>query len=162
VRLCHRWVCTSWVDPSADHAADIVYLFGFNFWRGRTKIRIRMAKYICACIINRVINVSCNPHALCSTSWTKLWRDPKHACFPGRQTMVDGHCGEGNECQVDFINQWSNFHSHLLYAIEVCPVNKIHNFSRCKLKLALLNWLSRQRLNKKGTLNLPHKRSWGM
>jgi hypothetical protein len=93
------------VDPSADHAADIVYLFGLNLWRGRTKIRVETTKYICAYIINRVINVSCIALTLCSTSWTKLWRDPKLACFPGRQTMVDGRCGEGNECRVDFINQ---------------------------------------------------------
>jgi hypothetical protein len=75
--------------------------------------------------------------------------------------MGDGHCGEGNECQVDFINQWSIYHAHLLYAIEVCPGNKIHNFSRCKSKLALLTWSSGQWINKKGTLNLPHKRLWG-
>jgi hypothetical protein len=60
---------------------------------------------------------------------------------------VDGRWGEGNECQVDFINQWSIFNSHLSYAIEVCPVNMLHNFSRCKSKLALLNWSSRQWLS---------------
>jgi len=162
VKLCHRWVCTSWVHPSADHAADIVYLFRLNLWRRRRKIRFETMKYICACIINHVINVSWIALMFCSTSWTKLWQDPILACFPGRQTMVDGRCGEGNECWVDFINQWSIFHSHLSYAIEVYPVNKIHNFSRCKSKLALLNWSSRQRLNKKGTLNLTHERLWGM
>jgi hypothetical protein len=40
-------------------------------------------KYICECIINRVINVSCIALTLCSTSWAKLWRDPKLACCPG-------------------------------------------------------------------------------
>jgi len=149
VRLCHRWVCTSWVDPPADHAADIVYRFGLNLWRGRTEIRVETTKYICACIISRVINVSCIALRLCSTSWTNLWQDHKLACFPGRQTMEYGCCGEGNVCRIDFINQWSIFHSHLSYAIEVCPVNKIHNFSPCKSKLALLNWLSRQQLNKR-------------
>ena len=105
VRLCHRWVCTRSVDPSADHAADYVYLFGLNHWRGRTKIRVEMTKYICACIINHLINVSCIALTLCSTSWTKLWQHPKLACFPGRQKLVDGRCCERNECRVDFINQ---------------------------------------------------------
>jgi len=162
VRLCPRWVCTSWVDPLADHAMDIIYHFGLNLWWGRTKIWVKRTKYICACSFNPVINVPCITIMLCSTSWTKLQWDPKLACVLGQQTMVDGRCGEGNECWVDFINQWSIFHSHLSYAIEVCPVNKIHNFSRCKSNLALLNWSSRQPLNKKGTLNLPHKRLWGM
>jgi len=49
---------------------------------------------------------------------------------------------------IESINDLSIFHSHLSYAIEVCQVNKIHNFSWCKLKLALPNWSSRQRLNK--------------
>jgi len=62
-------------------------------------------KYIFACIINCVINVSCIALTLRSTSWTNLWREPKLACSSGRQTMVDGRRGEGNECLVDFINQ---------------------------------------------------------
>jgi len=140
VRLCHRWVHTSWVDRSADHAADIVYLVGSNLWRGRTQICIEMTKYMCACIIDHVINVSCIALTLCSTSQTELWRDPNLACFAGRQTMLNTRCGEGTECQVDFINQWFIVHSHLSYAKEVCLVNKIHNFSHCKSKLALLIW----------------------
>jgi len=162
VRLCHRSVHTSWVDPSADHAADTVYLFGWNLWRGRTTIRVKTMHYICACIINCENNVACIAHMLCFTSWTKLWQDCTLACFPGRQAIVDGRHGEANECQVDFINQWSIFHSHLSDAIEICPVNKMHNFSHCKLKLALLNWLSSQQSENKGTLNLPHKCLWGM
>jgi len=162
VRLCHRWVRTSWADPSADHAVDSVYLFGLNLWRGRTKICVEPTKYIYAWIITTVINVSCIALRLCSTSWTKLWRDPILACFLGWQTMVDGCCGEGNECRVDYINQWSIFYSHLSNAIEVCPVNKIYNFSRCKSNLALLNWSSRQRLSKKWILNLPHERLRGI
>jgi len=93
------------VDSSADHDADIVYLFGLNLWQGRMKICVQMTKYICACIINRVINVRCIALTLCSISWTKIWRDPKLAYFPGQQTTVDGGCSEGNECRVDFINQ---------------------------------------------------------
>jgi len=138
VRLCHHWVRTRSVDPSANHAADIVYLFGLNLWWGRMKIPIETTKYLCACMINWVINVSCITLTLCSTSWTKLCRNPKLASLPGRQITVDGRCGEGNECRVNFINQWSIFHSPLSYAIEVYPVNKIHNFGRCKSKLALL------------------------
>jgi len=81
--------------------------------------------------------------------------------FPVRQTIFDSRCGEGNECQVHFINQWSIFDSYLSYAIEVYPVNKIHNISRCKSRLAVLNWSSRQRFNMEGTLNLPHECLWG-
>ena len=160
--LCHCSVRTSWVDLLANHAADIVYLLGYNLWRGRMTIHIEMMKYICACIINCVINVSCIILTLCSTSWTKLWHDPNLACCPGCQTIVDGHRGVGNQCQVDFINQWSIFHSHLSYAIEVCRVNKIPNFSHWKSKFPYLNWWSRRWLHMKGTLNLPHKRLWGV
>jgi len=115
-----------------------------------------------AWIIKSVINVACILLTLCPTSQIKLWRDPKLACYPGRQTMVDGCCSEGNECRVDIINQWSIVHSHLSYAIDVCPVNKIHYFSCCRLKYAFLNWSSRHRLNNKGTLNLPLEGFWGM
>jgi len=69
------------------------------------KIRIEMTIYLCACMINHMFNVSCIALALCSTSWTKLWWYPILACFPSRQTMVDGGRGEGNESMVDFINQ---------------------------------------------------------
>jgi len=162
VRLCHRWVRTSWVDTSADHAADIVYHLSLNLWQGRTKICVETTKCICAGIINPLINIYCITLRLCSISWTKLWWDPELACFPDQQTMVDRYCGEGNEYRVDFTNQWSIFNSHLLHAIEVCPVNKIQNFSRCKSKLALLNLSSRQWLNKKGTSNLLHESLWGM
>ena len=162
LRLCHRWVCTSFVDPSADHAGDTVYLLGLNLRWGRMTIHVERTKNICACMINRVINVPGIALTLCSTSWTKLRRNTKLACFPGRQAMVDGRCGERNEWLVDCITQWCIFHSHLSYAIEVCPVNNIHSFSCCKLKLALRNWSSSQNVNKKGTLNLPHERWWGM
>jgi len=161
VRLCHHWVYTSWVDHSPNHAADIVYLFGWNLWWGRTKIYVKMMKHICGCVINCMINVFCVMLILCSTSWTKLLQDLKHAGFPGKKTLVDGHRGEGNECWVDFIHQ-AVFHSHLSYALEVWVVNKIHNFSCCKSELALLNWSSRQLLNKKGTWNLPHEHLWGV
>jgi hypothetical protein len=93
------------VDPSADHAADIVYRFGLGLWRGRTKIRVDTTKYIWPFIINRVIDVSWIALTLCFTSWTNLWRDPELASFPGRLTMVDGICGEGTECRVHCINQ---------------------------------------------------------
>ena len=105
VWLCHHWVRTSGVDPSANHAANIYYLFSFNLWRGRTKIRIEMTKYICACSFICAINVSCIALTLYSTSWTKLRWDPKLTCFPGRQPMVDGCRGDSNECWVSFINQ---------------------------------------------------------
>jgi hypothetical protein len=93
------------VDPSADHAADIIYLVGLNLWQGRTNIRIQTMKYLWACIIHLVIVGAFIALMLCSTSWTKLWPDSKLACRPGRQPMVDGCDGEGNECWVDFINQ---------------------------------------------------------
>jgi len=144
VRLCHCRVRTSWVDPSANYAEDIVYLPGLNLWRGWMEIPNKTAKYICANIINCMINVTCIALALCSTSWTKLLWDPQLTSVPGRQTMVDSHPGEGDECQDDFINQRSVFHSHLMYATEVCPVNIIHNVSHCKSKLSLLNWFLRQ------------------
>jgi len=162
VRLCHSSVHACGVDPSANYVTDIVYLFGLNRRQGRMKIRIETTKFVCACIINFVIVVSCIALTLCSTSWTKLWQNPKLSSFHGQLTMVDGSHGEGNEWQVDFINQWSTFHSHLSYAIGECPVNKIYNFSRCKLKLVLLNSSSRQRLLKKGSLNLLYERLWSM
>jgi len=162
VRLCHHWVRTSWVDPVASHATDIIYLFGLNLWWGIMKICFEMTKYICGCIIDPVINVSCIALTLCSTSWTKLWSNPKLTCCQGWQTMVDGRRGEGNEYSVDVMNQWSIFHSHLSYPIEVCPVNMIHNLTPWKSQLAVLNWLWRQQLNKKGTLNLCQERLWGI
>jgi len=125
------------------------------------KVQVEMTKFICVRNDNRVINVSCIALMLCSTSWTKYWWDPKLAYFPGQQTMVDCRHGEGNECRVDFHRQWSIFHSHLSYAIVVCSVNKIHNFSCYKSKRVLLNWMSSQQFNKKGTLNLPHQHLWG-
>jgi len=157
VRLCHRWVHTIGVDLLANHPAVTVKHFGLNLWRKRTIIHVETTNYICACIINCIIDVSCIAPTLWSTSWTKPRLHPKCACFPGRQTMVDGsHC-EGNECRVDLINQWFIIHYHLSYAIEVCLVNNIHSFSFCKAKLALLNRLSRQRYDKLGTLNLCHE-----
>jgi len=160
--LCHGWVRTSWVNISANHAADIAYCFGLNLCWGRTNNYVETTTCISGYIIDCVIDVSSIALTLYSTSWTKLWQHPRLDCCPGRQTMVDGCCGEGNEFRVDFFNQWFIFHSRLSYAIEVCPVYKIHNFSSCKSKLALLNWSSRQRLNMKGTLNLPHECLWGM
>ena len=162
VQLCRCWVRTSWVDPSAHHAADIVFLLGLNSWRGRMKIRVEMTKYIPTCTIHRMINVPCIALTLCSTSCTSLWRDTQLACSPCQQTMVDGGCGERNGCQVEFINQWSILHSHLSYAIEVCPVNMIHNISLCKSNLAFLNGSSRKWIKSEGTLNLPHEGVWGV
>ena len=107
VRLCHHWISTSSVDPTANHAADIVHRFSLN-----------------------------------------LRLDPILAWFPWWHTLVDGGRGEGIEWWVDFINQWSIFHSHVSDARELCLVNTIHHFSRCKWKLALLNWLLRQLLDK--------------
>jgi hypothetical protein len=52
-----------------------------------------------------MIKVPCITHALRSTSSTKLWRNSELVCFAGRQTVVDSQCGEGNEYQVDYINQ---------------------------------------------------------
>ena len=63
--------------------------------------------------------------------------DPNLGRIPGWQNTMEGHYVEVNEHWVDFINQWSIFHFDLLFALEVCPVNKIHNFSRCKTKHAL-------------------------
>jgi len=143
VRLCHGWVRTSWVDPSANHAVDIVDPSGLNFWWGRMKIRIRMTKFLSAGAIKRMIDVSCIARKFCSTSQTQLRQDPKLTCFPSWQTVVDGCRSECNDRWIDFINRWSIFHSHLSYTIEEYPVNTIHNFCHCKLKLALLNWLSR-------------------
>jgi len=137
VRWCHCSVCTGGVDPSANHAVDIAYGFVINHLDGRIKMRVQMTKYICAFIMPCVIIVSCIALTLCCTSLTKLWRDPKLTCFPGRQTILDGPWGEGNECWVDFINHWSIFHSCLSYEIAVRPVNMINNFSCCKSILAL-------------------------
>ena len=153
LRLCHRWVCTSWVDPSAHLGADCVYHFDLNLWRGRKKFHIETTNSISACIIHRVINVCCIAHMLYCTSWTKLCRDPKQGCFAARQSTEDGHHSEGNEFWVDLINRWRSFHSPFAQAIKVCPVNKIRNFSYYKSKLALPNWSSRQWLSKEGTLN---------
>jgi hypothetical protein len=75
--------------------------------------------------------------------------------------MVDGRHGEGNQCRVDYINQWSVLDSHISYAREQCPLNTIHNCSRCQSQLPLLNWSSRQWLMTKGTFNLPQERLWG-
>ena len=127
----------------------------------KNEIRVERTKSICACIINRVINVSCIALTLCSTTWTKIWQDPKVACLPGQQTLLDDYQSEGNEYRIDCSVQWSVIHSHVAYAIEVCPVNIIPNFSGWNWKLTLLNWSSRQRLNKEGTLNRPHKHLWG-
>jgi len=160
VRMCQRWVRTSWVDPSVNHATDTDYLFSFNIWRGRRKICFKTMKCSCACIIHCVINVSCSALRLCSTFWTKQWPNPKLACFPDRLIILDGHPGECNDCRVDFIRQWSNFHFYLSCAIDVYLVKNIHHLCRIKSKLALLNWSSSQQLNKTGTLNLPHKVFW--
>jgi hypothetical protein len=48
VRLCQYWVHTSLLDPLADYGTDIVYYFGLNLRRGRTKIHIKTTEYICA------------------------------------------------------------------------------------------------------------------
>jgi hypothetical protein len=66
--LCHRQVHTRWVDPLANYAVDIVYLFGLNLLQEQTKICIKKTRGICACIIHRVTNVSLIALMLCSTS----------------------------------------------------------------------------------------------
>jgi len=162
VRLRHHTFHTSWVVPSANHAADSVNIFGLNLWQGCTKIDVKTTNYISACIVNRRMNVSGIALTLRSTSWAKLWRDPKLACCPGWQRMVDGCRSEGNECWVDYIRYSSIFHSHLSYAIEVCQVNKIQNFSRRKSKLALRNRPSSLCLDRQGTLNFPCDHLCGM
>jgi len=65
VSLCHCWVHTCSVDPSANHAADIVHHFGLNIWQTRTKIHVETLKYIQAWIIHRVISVHLL-HLLCA------------------------------------------------------------------------------------------------
>jgi len=104
-RLCQCWVHTSWGDSLGNHAMDPVNHSGLNIMRGITKICVATMQSICACIIHCVINVSCMALTLSSTPWSNLWWDPKVACFPGRQTMVDGHRSEGNQCQVDYMSQ---------------------------------------------------------
>ena len=118
VRLCHRWVCTSCVDPSRKQAVDIVYIFGLKLCRGRMKICIETTRYNCACTINRFIEFSFIVLNLCSTSWTKLSQDPNITWHPGWQSMVNGSHSGNNDCQVDFINQWSICYWHLSYAID--------------------------------------------
>jgi hypothetical protein len=77
--------------------------------------------------------------------------------FQRWQTIVDGNCSVWPECRVAFINQRSIIHLDLLYATEACLDNQIHSVSCCKSKLALITSSSRQRLNTKEILNLPHK-----
>jgi len=162
VRSRYGWVRSKWVDPWAYHAGNIIYHFGFTLWQGRMKIRVGTRKYIYACTLNCMINLSWIPLTLCSTSWTTLWWDPTLTCVPSRQRTADGLRIDGNECLVNSIKQWSIFHYNMSFAIQVCLVNKIHNFGHCKSKVAFLMWLSRQRLIKIGTLKLPHERLWGM
>jgi len=162
VGLHHFWFSSRWVDHMVNNAADIVYCFGLKIWWGRTKIHPETTKYIVACNINDVINVSCITCEFCSTYWTNLLQDPMLTSFPGQQTRVDGHCGNGLECQAEFMNPWFLLHTHLSDAIEVCLVNNPNNFSCFKLRFALLNWVSRQQLNKKGTWNLSPECLWGM
>jgi hypothetical protein len=104
VRLGHCWVCPSGVDPSVDHAADIVYLFAWNPGLERTKIRFEMMKYVISWINYQVIEVSYIALTLCSTSRAKLAGDPELACILGRQTMVDGLCTECIECRGHYMN----------------------------------------------------------
>jgi len=111
VKLCHRRVHTCWVDPLGTHAADIWHLFGSDISRRKTIIYFEMMKPISASIIQCAINVSSLALTLCSTFWTWISQDLELSCFPGRQNVVDGGCGEGNKCWVDFINQWSIIHS---------------------------------------------------
>jgi len=144
VTLCHCWVRTTWLHPSANHPADISYHCGLDLWWSWMAIWIKMMKYICKRIIDDVINTSCIVLILCFASWPKLWWNPDVTNFPRWQSMVDGHHSETNECQVGCIIQGSIINSHCLYAIEVYPVNIVQNFSHCTSKCALLNWLSRQ------------------
>jgi hypothetical protein len=84
VRLCYCWVCSSQANSLTNHPADIVYLFHINRLKGRMWLHIEIIKYIFACIIARMINVSCMAPTLCSTSWTNLWQNPKLVSFLGQ------------------------------------------------------------------------------
>ena len=105
LRLCHRWVHTSWVDPLTNHGADIANHIGQNLCRGTMQIHRERMKCISVCIMNLVINVSCIAPMLSFITWAKLWRDPEHGSFACWKTIVNSHCGEGNECRFDFINR---------------------------------------------------------
>jgi hypothetical protein len=70
VRLCHYWVCTSWVGSLANLAAYTLYLSGFNLWQGTMKMQIKTTTFVNACILKREMNVSCIELMLWSTSWT--------------------------------------------------------------------------------------------
>jgi len=139
LRLCHHWICTSWVDPSANHAADTVYHFNLNHWRVGTNICVETMNYIWACIINLMIYASWITLTLYSTSWTNLWWVPKPACFAGQQQMVNGCHSEGTEWWIDGINEKLIIHFHSLYAIEVWLVSSIHNIGSCRSKPVLIN-----------------------
>jgi hypothetical protein len=86
LRLCHRWICTSWVDPAANHAADTVHYFDLNHWRAGTNISVETVHYICTCIVNLIIYASWITLSLDCTSWTNLWWVPKPVwCLANRQ-----------------------------------------------------------------------------
>lgn len=55
------------------------------------------------------IKNSCIWPMLYCTSWPNPSRDHIFTCFPAGQSVVDGCRSEGNQCQVDFIDQWSIF-----------------------------------------------------
>lgn len=135
VKLCHRWVCTSSVDPLLNCAAHRVYFLHLNFWHGSTKSFIEITKYISACSVGRVITVCCIACVLYSTSRKRVWWNLNDVYLTDGQTLVDGHCGTGNQCMVVGNNERSIFDSHLSYATEVCLVIKIHNFSPFKSNL---------------------------
>jgi hypothetical protein len=104
VRLYHCWRRTSGVDRLANPAVDTFNYCGLNLWWGRTKIRVETTKFICVHIVTCMIISLSIAVKLWSTSVNMLWRDPILTCYPGRQTVVDGHHCEGNESQVEFIN----------------------------------------------------------
>jgi len=93
------------VDHPVNRSEDPVCLFGLKLWFGGTKIRVKTLIFNSICNINHGIHVSHIGLMLCYTSWTKLWRDPQLACFPGQQKVVDGGRCERNELSVTFIKQ---------------------------------------------------------
>jgi hypothetical protein len=66
------------------------------------KLPIKTTQNLGACSINCEIKVYPIAFTLCSTSWTKHWRDPALPGFSGQKTIMDGDCGLGRQCQVEF------------------------------------------------------------
>jgi hypothetical protein len=88
------------VDPLANHAVDIVYLFGLKLWQEQTTICVKTKRYICTCIIHCVTNVSGIALTLLGVlpdsndgTWTwsiKAHTMPRHASNQ-RYAFLQGH-----------------------------------------------------------------------